>query len=256
MSERWRRGIPLLCTIAALLAGFYSIICAAEGRFLLSAQMIMLSMILDGLDGNLARLLRGTSQIGADLDTFVDMISFGLAPAFLAYQAALHVFGLWGLALSAAVVVSGSYRLARFRVVDPYRGQRGYLGLPITVNAGWLALFVFATESGLLAGAGLSLLDGPLAALVWTCTVVFVFLQVSHLRYTKPTKAPIVFVTCSVFVLLLFLKIQVAVASALAMCMGLFYYAVISPFLPRQVAEPDLDLEDADDEEPVTVHQA
>lgn len=256
MSVHWRRGIPLLCTIAAMLAGFYSLICAAEGLFMLSAQMIMLSMILDGLDGNLARLLRGTSRIGADLDTFVDVISFGLAPAFLAYQAALHAFGLWGLGLSCAVVVSGAYRLARFRVVDPFRGQRGYLGLPITVNAGWLAMFVFATESGLLSEFGFSLLEGPLAALVWTCTVVFVLLQVSHLRYAKPTKTPIVFFTCSVFVVLLFLKLQVAVASALAICLGLFYYAVVSPFMPRHAAEPELDLDEAEEEEAVTVHHS
>lgn len=253
MSARWRRDIPLLCTIAAMLAGFYSIICAAEGRFMLSAQMIMLSMILDGLDGNLARLLRGTSTLGADLDTFVDVISFGVAPAFLAYQAALHSFGLWGLGLSSAVVVSGAYRLARFRVVDPFRGQRGYLGLPITVNAGWLAMFVFATESDLLAGVGFSLEEGPLASLAWTCTVVFVLLQVSHLRYAKPTKTPIAFFTCSVFVVLLFLKVQIAVASALAICMGLFFYAVVSPFLPRPVETPDLELDEGEDEEPVTV---
>ena len=256
MSARWRRDIPLLCTIAALLAGFYSIISAAEGRFMVSAQMIMLSMILDGLDGNLARLLRGTSRLGADLDTFVDVISFGVAPAFLAHQAALRTFGLWGLGLSAAVVVSGAYRLARFRVIDPFRGQRGYLGLPITVNAGWLALCVFATESDLLAGVGLSLEEGPLAALVWACTVVFVLLQVSHLRYAKPTKTPVVFFTCSVFVLLLFLKTQIAVASALAMCTGLFFYAVVSPFLPKPMEAPELELDEAEDEEPVTVHHS
>ena len=253
MSGYWRRGIPLCCTMAALAAGFCSIVAAADGRFLLAAQLIMLSMILDGLDGNLARLLRGTSRIGADLDTFVDVISFGLAPALLAYEAALHAFGVWGLGMSAAVLMSGAYRLARFRVIDPYRGQRGYLGLPITVNAGWLAMFVFITESGLLDGQGFSLVEGPLAALIWTCTMVFIVLQVSRLHYAKPTKTPIAFFSCSVFVLLLFLQIQVAVASALAICMGLFFYAAVSPFLPRPAMAPHLELDETEDEDPVTV---
>lgn len=240
-----------------MLAGFFSLLAAADGRYLLAAQMIMLSMILDGMDGHVARLLRGESAFGADLDTFVDMMSFGLAPAFLAYQVALKDFGMWGLALACAIVVSGASRLARFRVVDPDRGQKGFLGLPITVNAGWLAMAVFITESGILQNRWITLTDGPLATVIWTCVVMFVLLQVSHVRYGKPTKAPVVFISSVLFVTFLFLRMEFAVASALAIGAGLFFYGFVSPFLPKHDDLLDLDLDldlDDDEEEPVMLH--
>ncbi len=257
MKFSWRVLIPFLFTVGAMLAGFLSILAAAEGRFLFAAQMIMLSMILDGMDGHVARLLRGESAFGADLDTFVDMMSFGLAPAFLAYQVALKEFGFWGLALACAIVVSGASRLARFRVVDPDRGQKGFLGLPITINAGWLAMAVFVTESGILLNRWITLTDGPLATVIWTCVVMFVFLQVSHVRYGKPTKAPVVFISSIMFVTFLFLRMEFAVASALAIGAGLFFYGFVSPFLPKHDDLLDLDLDldlDDDEEEPVVLH--
>ena len=135
-------------------------------------------------------------------------------------------------------------------------GQRGYLGLPITVNAGWLAMFIFIADSDLLDHLGLSLVEGPLAAVVWTCAVGFALLEVSRFRYGKPTKTPIVFMTCAVFVALLFLKIQFAVASAFAICMGLFFYAAVSPCLPKQEESAGFDLDATGEEEPVTVHHS
>ena len=254
MNMSWRTIVPFLFTVAAMIAGFYSLVAAADGHFLLSAQLIMLSMILDGMDGNLARLLRGESDFGADLDTFVDMVSFGLAPAFLAYQVALRDFGFWGAVLACGIVISGACRLARFRVVDPNRGQNGFLGLPITVNAGWLALAVFITQSEIFHSHWFTLTDGPLAAVVWTCAVMFTLLQISHVRYGKPTKTPVVFITCLLFVTFLFLQLQLAVASALAMCAGLFVYGFISPFLPKHDDILDLDLDEEDDESALLRH--
>jgi CDP-diacylglycerol--serine O-phosphatidyltransferase len=246
MKLNWRPILPFLFTVAAMLAGFYSLLAAGGGHYLLAAQMIMLSMILDGMDGHVARLLHGESAFGADLDTFVDMMSFGLAPAFLAYQVALKDFGPWGLVLASAIVVSGASRLARFRVVDPHRGQRGFLGLPITVNAGWLSMAVFITESGILQNRWISLQDGPVATVVWTCVVLFLLLQVSHVRYGKPTRTPVLFISSVMFVTFLFLPMELAVASAFAIGTVLLFYAFVSPFLPRHddILELDHDLED------------
>ena len=84
-------------TAAAMFAGFYSLIHSANGHFLAASQMIMLALILDGFDGNVARLLKSTSKFGGEFDTFVDILAFGIAPAFLAYQTALHEYGVWGL---------------------------------------------------------------------------------------------------------------------------------------------------------------
>ncbi|MBN1268464.1 MAG: CDP-diacylglycerol--serine O-phosphatidyltransferase [Kiritimatiellae bacterium] len=230
----WRQVLPMAVTMGAMLAGFFSIIAATAGEYMQAAQFIMLAMILDGVDGTLARLVNGSSPIGAEMDTFVDMVSFGIAPAVLAYAAVLRNFGVWGIVIASAVVLSGVLRLSRFRVIDPHHGQRGYVGLPITVSAGWIALFTFVTESGLVDETWISLRSGPLAVFVWICVLVFTVLQVSHIRYAKPTKDPVAMIPCAVLILLLFLKVQIAVASALTMCAYGFVYAFVSPFFRRR----------------------
>ncbi|MCK5849834.1 MAG: CDP-alcohol phosphatidyltransferase family protein [Kiritimatiellae bacterium] len=221
----WRQAIPTLCTIAAMLAGFISILVAIEGMqamqgmqaadpercrqmFRLSAMLIMLSMILDGLDGNLARWLKGTSTFGAELDTYVDLTAFGIAPAILIFAVALQQKDpMWRLLLPSAVALSGMVRLARFKVKDPLRGQGGYAGLPITANAGWVSLFVFISQTPPLPNASrdiFSLQEGWFATMFLMGTVSFILLQVSNFRYPKPTKKPILFAPCVVLVVLLF----------------------------------------------------
>lgn len=245
----WRQIIPTIFTVAAMMAGFYSILLSGSGDFMLAAQMIMLSMLLDGFDGNIARLIRGTSKFGAELDTYVDMTSFGLAPAVLAYEAVLKHFGFPGFLFAGAIVVSGVMRLSRFRIKDPYRGQRGYQGLPITVNACWISMFVFVTEAGLLNVERWALRSGPLATLVWMSTMLFLILQVSNIRYPKPTKALVGFIPCILFVLFLFLQVEVAVASALTICASCFIYAFVTPLFPKHKDLTDL-VSDSEEEEP------
>ncbi len=244
----WRQVIPTLFTVAAMMAGFYSLLMSAQGEFLIAAQMIMLSMLLDGFDGNVARLLKGTSKFGAELDTYVDMTSFGIAPAMLVYQVALKDFGWLGFLLSCAIVVSGVMRLSRFRIKDPFRGQRGFQGLPITVNACWLSMAVFVSESELFYERNI-LEQGPMAVAVWTCTILFLILQVSNFRYPKPTKMLIGFIPCILVVLFLFLKMEIAVAAAMTILVSCFIYAFITPLFPRHTDLSAI-LDDADDEEP------
>lgn len=127
----WRKIIPCACSFLALGAGVGSILAVGSGNWLLGGQLILVSLILDGLDGTLARLLRGQSSFGAELDTFVDVTSFGIAPAVLLYfypNGGLQAVPVWGVLLAVVYVMSGTARLARFRVVDPYRGQRGFWG--------------------------------------------------------------------------------------------------------------------------------
>ena len=230
-----RQLIPFSFTIAAMLAGFGSLLMSAEGRLGPAAQLIMLSMILDGLDGTLARKLNASSPFGAELDTFVDFSSFGLAPAMLAWRAALHRFGWWGLLVASIIVVAGAARLARFRIVDPHRGQKGYLGLPITANAGWVAMSVFLVESSVIQEDWFTLAGGPLAAFVWGISIIMCGLEVSHVHYGKPTKDPIVQVICIPLVVLLFAEQpHIAAAAALAMMIYGLGYVFISPIAQRR----------------------
>lgn len=202
-----RQIIPTSVTLLAMLAGFLSILIAVEAMsneqlhpgffsFRNAALLIMVAMILDGLDGNLARWLKGESDFGAELDTYVDMTAFGLAPAVLIFAVAMQQKDpIWRLVLPAAVCVSGVVRLARFKVKDPLRGQGGYSGLPITVNAGWVAMFVYISQSPPVK-QGFSLDRGWVATLFLLGICTFITLQVSNVRYPKPTKNALLFGIC------------------------------------------------------------
>ena len=236
MSAAMRKFIPCACTFLALCAGVGSILAAGQGSYLLSAQLILVSLILDGLDGTLARLLRGQTVFGAELDTFVDITSFGIAPAVLLYfyPGGLQTVPALGLALAFLYVMSGAARLSRFRAVDPYRGQRGFLGLPITTAAGFLASYLIALESPWAARVPLlSLREGPLAAGFWVATLLMLALQVSRIRYSKPTKNPKVLIPFMVCVVMLFIP-AVAIYSAAIMFAYGIWFAFVSPFFFRR----------------------
>ncbi len=222
----WRQIVPTLCTLAAMLSGFFSILFSLEGQayYLLSAKFIMLAMILDGIDGNLARWLKGTSAFGAELDTYVDMTAFGLAPAILIYQVALDRHDDWRIMMTALVVLSGVIRLARFKVKDPLRGQGGYCGLPITASAGWVAIFVFLSETHAL-GEWFRLGQGPVGVIFLLGVLVMITLQVSNVRYPKPTKVASVFTACVVLVALLFVRNKYIAPNAalVIMILGVLY---------------------------------
>ncbi len=239
----WRQIVPSLVTLAAMLAGFLSILVAIYGMvenedalYRWAALLIMLAMILDGLDGNLARWLKGESEFGAELDTYVDLTAFGIAPAILVFAVTLQTQDpIWRVVLPSAVALSGVVRLARFKVKDPLRGQGGYAGLPITANAAWVSLFIYVS----LAYPD-DRLQGGMALLFLFGVVVFIVLQLTNLRYPKPTKKALLFVPCIVFVLALWVLSfhQHAAATwvaTLMMVMGLVY-VIIGPMFVKGVA--------------------
>jgi CDP-diacylglycerol---serine O-phosphatidyltransferase len=240
---RWRQIVPTAVTILAMLSGFLSILLTVEGMrmggahpyFLRSAQLIMLAMILDGLDGNMARLLRGGSEFGAELDTYVDLTAFGISPALLIFAVTLQGEPLWRVILPSAVMLSGVVRLARFKVKDPLRGQGGYSGLPITANAAWVAAFVFLSESP--PRDSFSLSHGPVAALFLTGIFVFIILQVTNLRYPKPSKKAAIFIPCIVLVgLLLWPNRDLGVRAAVVMLVLGVAYIIFGPLFVKGVA--------------------
>jgi len=236
----WRQVLPTVVTLFAMLAGFLSILVTFEGMrgdrsdlYRLAAQLIMLAMILDGLDGNIARKLRGESDFGAELDTYVDLTAFGIAPAILIFAVALQSRDpLWRVLLPSAVALSGVVRLARFKVKDPLRGHGGYAGLPITANAGWVALFVFINQSPPL--DRFSLEEGKVAVLFLVGVLVFIILQVTNVRYPKPTKKMVLFLPCVVLVaLFICLGPRLAVRAAIVMIGLGAAYIVIGPMFVK-----------------------
>ncbi len=149
--ENRGRGIyllPNLFTITALFAGFYSIVAAMKGRFELAAIAIFVAMILDTLDGRVARLTNTQTNFGAELDSLSDMVSFGVAPSLLCYSWSLTSVGKLGWLAAFIYTAAVALRLARFNSRSS-NDKRYFQGLACTPAAGILAGFVWvAVQEG------------------------------------------------------------------------------------------------------------
>jgi len=141
-----RRGIyllPNLFTTGALFAGFYAITSAMGGRFETAAMAIFIAMILDGLDGRVARLTNTQSDFGAQYDSLSDMVSFGVAPSLVAYEWALKGLGKWGWFAAFIYCVATALRLARFNTNHEVIDKNYFQGLPSPAAAALVAGFVW-----------------------------------------------------------------------------------------------------------------
>ena len=127
-----RRGIyllPNLFTTAALFAGFYAIVAAMGGRYEAAAVAIFVAMVLDGLDGRVARMTNTQSEFGAEYDSLSDMVSFGLAPALVMYEWSLHSMGKLGWLAAFIFTAGAALRLARFNTQIGVADKRFFQGL-------------------------------------------------------------------------------------------------------------------------------
>jgi CDP-diacylglycerol--serine O-phosphatidyltransferase len=146
-NRKLRRGIyllPTVFTIGNLFCGFYSVVLASRGDYERAALMIVAAGVLDGLDGRIARMTRTTTAFGTEFDSLADIVSFGVAPALLAYHWALAPLGRIGWLVPFLFVVCAAMRLARFNIRGGSVDKRFFAGLPSPGAAGSLATLVFA----------------------------------------------------------------------------------------------------------------
>jgi CDP-diacylglycerol--serine O-phosphatidyltransferase len=142
-----RRGfywLPNLITSGALFAGFYAIVQAMNGRFELSAMAVFCAMVLDGMDGRVARLTRTESEFGVEYDSLSDMVSFGAAPALIAYVWALQGMGRLGWIAAFVYCLGAALRLARFNTQVEVADKRFFQGMPSPAAACLVAGLVWA----------------------------------------------------------------------------------------------------------------
>ena len=141
-----RRGIyllPNLFTTAALFAGFYAIVQAMNQRYEIAAVAIYIAMVLDGLDGRIARLTRTQSEFGAEYDSLSDMVSFGAAPALVIYEWSLKGLGKMGWVAAFVYCAGAALRLARFNTNIDVVDKRWFQGLPSPMGAALVAGLVW-----------------------------------------------------------------------------------------------------------------
>ncbi len=177
--ERFKRGVyllPSMFTVANLFCGYGSVVYSTRGDFDTAAVLIGVAMVLDTLDGFFARLTRSSSAFGVELDSLADVISFGLAPAILAFT-----WGLWplrrlGWAAGFIYVTAAAMRLARFNIqTSSLTDKRYFAGLPSPAAAAVIASTVYLYPWGLQ--------DFRAAAPALAMVLVPAFLMVSTVRF-------------------------------------------------------------------------
>ena len=138
--------LPSLFTTGNVFCGFYAFIAVLNEQFYFAAWAIVAGMIFDGLDGRIARLTKTTSAFGEQYDSLADIITFGMAPAFLAYSWVLKPFGRLGWMAAFLFLLCAALRLARFNVTKPEIRSEHFVGLPSPASAVVIASIVIAFE--------------------------------------------------------------------------------------------------------------
>jgi len=167
--------IPNLFTAINMFCGFLSILSASEENYNYAAWLIFIAAIFDALDGMVARLTNSSSELGVELDSLSDIVSFGAAPSFLLYKTFFYSMGTWGIIISALPLIAGGFRLARFNIQLVGFSKSFFLGLPIPSSALTIASFILAFFN-----------DGfskPISDFITPMILVLSFLMVSNIRY-------------------------------------------------------------------------
>lgn len=223
-----RRGVyllPNLFTTGALFSGFYAIVAAMNGMFEQSAIAIFVAMILDGLDGRVARMTNTQSEFGAQYDSLSDCISFGVAPALVSYAWSLSSMGKLGWMVAFVYAACAALRLARFNVQIDTADKRYFTGLPSPAAAAVVAGMVwFGTEQQL---------EGHTVAVIAALITAFAaVMMVSNVKYNSfkelDFKGRVPFV--AILVVVLVLAVVATYPSGMLLAIFLLY-ALSGPLL-------------------------
>lgn len=217
--------LPNLLTTAGLFAGFYSVVAAMKGYFDTAALAIFVAMIMDGLDGRVARMTNTETDFGVEFDSLSDIVSFGVAPALVVYSWSLSGLGKIGWLASFLFAATGALRLARFNTQVGNTDKRYFQGLPIPGAAGVIASMVWI-------GQEYTIHPKSLSWLVAILTISVGLLMVSNIRYYSfkkfDLKGKVPFVAV-LFIVLTFIAISIHPPTILFI--GFASYALSGPIL-------------------------
>jgi CDP-diacylglycerol--serine O-phosphatidyltransferase len=178
VSQIIKNSIPNLFTLLNLFFGFLSVMYSALGDYKNAAILILIGMMLDSMDGRIARMLHVESELGKELDSLADIVTFGVAPAMMAYYAYFSFFGVLGMAIAGLFPLFGAYRLARFNINAVKSSLHYFTGVPITAGGGLLTL--------------LTLFHGKMPGIIFVIAFfVICFLMVSTIKIPSLKEIPL-----------------------------------------------------------------
>lgn len=230
--------LPNIFTISSLVLGIYSIISASSGTvqgLVNAAIAICFSILFDSMDGRVARLTKTESLFGMQMDSLVDLVAFGVAPAFLLYKWGLENVGILGIAAVAMFVTCGALRLARFNVIALKNSKQSsdyFIGLPIPGGAGIVvSLFLTMNNARTALDTEMVTLNSPLSLVIFTGIVSY--LMVSNIRYPtfkhiRPTPRNFS-ITFLIIVATVYISVVISLPVTLFSLMGV--YVLVGPLM-------------------------
>ncbi len=226
-----RSVVPNLLTLGNIFSGFAAIVYLANNDFRHATLYIFLAAIFDLLDGIVARILRATSEIGAELDSLCDAVSFGVAPSFMLYQAYFYKYNEVGILLASLPALAGVLRLARFNVqLVSFEDKLYFKGMPIPAGALTIMSFVmFYLLDNTNSVFSLSALETKILAFL--VVILVPLAMVSSFKYDnlpRPTKQsfkkrPVVFILITIAI------IVTVITKGYAVFPIMMFYLVVSP---------------------------
>jgi CDP-diacylglycerol--serine O-phosphatidyltransferase len=228
--------LPNLVTLLALCMGLTAIRFAVEGKFEMAVIAVVVAAILDGLDGRIARALRGTSRFGAELDSLADFVDFGVAPALILYFWNLHEIKSLGWFAALVFAIAAALRLARFNVMmdDPNRPSwraRFFTGMPAPAGAivCLLPLYLNLSVLGVPNERHLAPFE-----IVYVLMVAFLMAsRIPHFSGKKAGRVPREYVIVVLFVVVACILLLATFPMEMLVCLALIYLATI-PFAIRR----------------------
>lgn len=178
---RMKKGVyilPNLFTTGNLFCGFWAIVTVHQEDYFYAAAAILVACVFDALDGKVARFSGSMSKFGIQYDSLADLVSFGLAPAFLGFSWALRPYGRFGWLAAFLFVACGALRLARFNVMAAAGDTKYFKGLPIPAAASMIALTILLYQRLIETG-------GVKDVVILVMIYVLAFLMVSNIRYAS-----------------------------------------------------------------------
>jgi len=167
--------LPSLFTTGNVFCGFYAFIAVLDEQYYIAAWAIVIAIVFDGVDGRVARMTKTTSAFGMQYDSLSDIISFGMAPALMAYVWVLKPFGRIGWLAAFLFLLCGALRLARFNVTKSDEAGDHFIGLPIPAAAAFIASIVIAFEDLFASRINPAIMVGVV--------YILAFLMVSNIKY-------------------------------------------------------------------------
>ncbi len=172
--------VPGIFTVGNMIAGFVSILHSTSGNTVSGAWLIILGAVFDLLDGKIARLTHSTSEIGVQLDSFADFLTFGVAPGMLLFSLDIYSLKKWGFLIPVLFLLAGAFRLARYNVTATHNVKSDFQGLPIPLAAVFVSSYIIFTDDIWGAIRFPHLFTPALILLSW--------LMISNVRYSSRPK--------------------------------------------------------------------